>query len=1180
MGRAFREGKGVIRSDAMTEAEKRGITASSVLLDVPAPPSVLDIFSKFQQRREDFDANWILAQEDPQDAAAAAAPPINAFLKAKLKDQAKEFQSERKRRREEEETSDPEDEKDDNKRLEVEEEERVSHPSPSPFPSSRTTSHKMRHPKEEEEEEDEDAEYNPEEEVAIVASHAVSSATTTLPPPSPADPLGGERQRKKKEKDGLQGEFIGFVAETPANGGITSEDLVVRMAPFPSAQEGREGKTKEVDHNAEETRQAGGARRRPWASPMEEANGRGGYVAPPLHRRKEDDDADATEAFYARFSTAARDKGAVDPSTSTSSSPPSVDPRRSPLPPLHGKPIGMAMPLWSSRRIAAVGGYCDAMLHPTIALHQEVMDLVAFLRPTVAEVCVRRYIAEEVERMAQSIWPETHAVVFGSLRTGLLLPLSDVDMTLADVPWTSPDEALPKLAQVIDAAKFTNGRYPQVILKTKVPLVKFQHAHSEVEVDISLAAMNGMENTSIVRDLLRRYPEAHPLTVVIKYFLHQRNMNDAYTGGLGSYATTLLVISFLQHHPIYTTHPEERPCTGLGKLLVDFFRYYGLYWNFNRCRISIQNGGSYALRTNGDSTFPFARHGSPSSPISPTSPTFPNHRTCQLEIEDPGNEENNAASSVRQFHTISSFFTHAYLALTANGMGVPSSPRFWEVSSRSDVRSPHGPPPPPPPSSYSSSNRNSGENGRYASGSESFSLSSSSFSSSPSPSPSFLPPVEAISPDAADIRLRPTLLSRILHVDPESLQRRRCVEVAYHQLCKKEPEKMHAIRVAVENDAAEENARVRKEGQGGEAKGTTSSTTPTTSGFTTRPSTGSLLDRLRAAAREQRTETAPSAPSISPISSPSCDSSLHGRTADEEASIRHLSRADGGGVGEKQERKATPRHTPHTSSSERSTSSTSSSASSSTSSEEDSFEESPSGTMISSAKKQHRRGGDKDRLGLSPTTTTTRVAAGKKKDLPHTSNTRRKRDDGGSEEESRSQKDRVPWAVDVEAEERHHTEMETLPHGGRKSRSPRPLSSSSRTDGLSEKRRPTAAQRARSPRPLSATYNTSPVPSSSSPVVSSLTRLETGAKGNESSLHAIHEDAEEREGSSAWEAKKRRKEGAEKKERSRSSSDSRSRGSSSSHADSISTDVVKKIHRRNQWRKGEDSQKKKNRNKN
>lgn len=42
--------------------------------------------------------------------------------------------------------------------------------------------------------------------------------------------------------------------------------------------------------------------------------------------------------------------------------------------------------------------------------------------------------------------------------------------------------------------------------------------------------------------------------MIIKYFLQQRDMHEPYRGGLGSYATTLLVISFLQHHPIYTTH--------------------------------------------------------------------------------------------------------------------------------------------------------------------------------------------------------------------------------------------------------------------------------------------------------------------------------------------------------------------------------------------------------------------------------------------------------------------------------------------------------------------------------------------------------------------------------------------------------------------------------------------------
>ena len=43
-----------------------------------------------------------------------------------------------------------------------------------------------------------------------------------------------------------------------------------------------------------------------------------------------------------------------------------------------------------------------------------------------------------------------------------------------------------------------------------------------------------------------RYPEAVSLTLVIKEMLSQRALNEAYTGGLSSYAVLLMVVAVLQ----------------------------------------------------------------------------------------------------------------------------------------------------------------------------------------------------------------------------------------------------------------------------------------------------------------------------------------------------------------------------------------------------------------------------------------------------------------------------------------------------------------------------------------------------------------------------------------------------------------------------------------------------------
>lgn len=366
-----------------------------------------------------------------------------------------------------------------------------------------------------------------------------------------------------------------------------------------------------------------------------------------------------------------------------------------------------SVPLWCVGRLTGQKEYAkDA----AIALHQEICDFVEFHQPTEAEIAIRCLVEAEVVIIAKQLWPKCEPVVFGSMATGLLLPLSDVDITIlnVDVP---TEEALRLLAREISLSGICNTAYPQLVLKAKVPLLKFQHCGSLLDVDISINARDGPRNTLIVIDLLKHYREAEPLIVVVKYFLHQRGMDEPYHGGLGSFALTLMAISFLQQHPIYTGSPDQRLYCGLGRLLVDFFRYYGMYFRYDRCGLSVVGTGRCFKRTDvcASSVRPMT-NGANSS----LGRGGPQSGPPQVLLEDPGCPENNAASSLRNFNVIATSFTHAFRALTA----------VFEPNRR-------------PGSS---------------------------------------------SPDALHIDQRPTLLSRILHVDGESVKRRQAIIEAHGSL--------------------------------------------------------------------------------------------------------------------------------------------------------------------------------------------------------------------------------------------------------------------------------------------------------------------------------------------------------------------------------------------------------------
>lgn len=63
---------------------------------------------------------------------------------------------------------------------------------------------------------------------------------------------------------------------------------------------------------------------------------------------------------------------------------------------------------------------------------------------------------------------------------------------------------------------------------------------------LSFDMIGGVKTASLVQAALDLYPGTRELVLVIKQFLTQRGCNEVFTGGLSSYAVTLLVLSFFQ----------------------------------------------------------------------------------------------------------------------------------------------------------------------------------------------------------------------------------------------------------------------------------------------------------------------------------------------------------------------------------------------------------------------------------------------------------------------------------------------------------------------------------------------------------------------------------------------------------------------------------------------------------
>ena len=93
-----------------------------------------------------------------------------------------------------------------------------------------------------------------------------------------------------------------------------------------------------------------------------------------------------------------------------------------------------------------------------------------------------------------------------------------------------------------------------------------------INVDITLwsETHNGPPCVSLVKSYLQESQLIEPLILVLKQMLKVWGFNDAYTGGLSSYALFLMIVSFLQEK----RKPFLKSEVNMGETLLEFIRFY------------------------------------------------------------------------------------------------------------------------------------------------------------------------------------------------------------------------------------------------------------------------------------------------------------------------------------------------------------------------------------------------------------------------------------------------------------------------------------------------------------------------------------------------------------------------------------------------------------------------------
>ncbi|GIL46015.1 hypothetical protein Vafri_3108 [Volvox africanus] len=311
---------------------------------------------------------------------------------------------------------------------------------------------------------------------------------------------------------------------------------------------------------------------------------------------------------------------------------------------------------------------------PLLRLHQELVELCELVQPTPEEAVARREAVAVVSEVVRSIWPQARCEIFGSYATGLYVPTSDIDLVILDSGCSNVQSGLKALGNALNSRKVAQNI--QVVGKARVPIVKFETVeYGNLAFDISFDVANGPQAAMLVKEMTTSWPMMRPLILCLKLFLQQRELNEVYTGGIGSYALVTLVAAFLQLHgsrkpkgpqpalPVYGTAGDAAlpSCSGgvepgLGTLLVDFFRFYGRVVNINDVGISCAGGGQFFRKVDKDA---------PDDRRSNFVGWLNEDRAFLLSVEDPKDSDNDVCRNSFNIMRIKTAFEYAYQVLTA-----------------------------------------------------------------------------------------------------------------------------------------------------------------------------------------------------------------------------------------------------------------------------------------------------------------------------------------------------------------------------------------------------------------------------------------------------------------------------------------------------------------------------------
>lgn len=187
-------------------------------------------------------------------------------------------------------------------------------------------------------------------------------------------------------------------------------------------------------------------------------------------------------------------------------------------------------------------------------LDQEIHDFAAFIESTEAERAARKAIISELQALiAKTVPQNVNTELFGSEKTGLALPYSDIDLRLYNAQSDSHNSKhdmarsmTHHLIRLYHDMQNSQDWICVVMRHAHFPIISAQH--KATGIDVQIVSSPGTEpQQNATSKYMAEFPHLRSLYMVARTMLGMRGLVDVFLGGIGSYGTLMMLVASLKH---------------------------------------------------------------------------------------------------------------------------------------------------------------------------------------------------------------------------------------------------------------------------------------------------------------------------------------------------------------------------------------------------------------------------------------------------------------------------------------------------------------------------------------------------------------------------------------------------------------------------------------------------------